>query len=283
MAIDYDKLKNYPPKEEDITYTTRDTILYAIGAGLGFDPSDERMLPFVYERALVALPTIAMAIGHPGWWLGAAGLEPGRVVHASKRMEVLAPMPIAGTVHTRSIVTGVDDKGPGKGALVHTQRDIWDKKTGVHISRQINTIMARGQGGFGGANTPALAPHTIPQRKPDLACALPTIPQQALIFRLMGDVHPVHVDPVFARANGFTGTILHGLATMAIATHAVLRSVCDYDTTRIKAVQCRFTKPVTPGDLIQTEMWKDGKTISFRSSVAARAAVVIDHGLVELN
>jgi len=282
MAIDYERLVNFPPKEEDITYTARDAILYAIGAGYGFDPADERQLPFIYERDLVATPTLAMAIGHPGWWLGEAGLEPGRVVHAEKRMEVLAPMPAAGMVHSRSIVTGVADKGPGKGALIHTQRDLWDKKTGAHLSRQVNTIMARGQGGFGGPNPPGKIPHAIPGRAPDRHCDLPTVPQQALIFRLSGDHHPVHVDPAFARANGFPGTILHGLATMAIATHAVLRAVCNYDAARIKAVQCRFTKPVAPGDLIRTEIWTDGAAISFRARVPAREAIVIDHGLVEL-
>jgi len=124
MAIDCDKLLNHPAKEEDVAYGQRDTMLYALGICLGFEPMDDRQLRFIYERDLVTFPTIAMAIGHPGWWLGAAGLESSRTVHAQKRMEVLAPMPVAGTVHTRSFVTGVDDKGPGRGALVHTQRDI---------------------------------------------------------------------------------------------------------------------------------------------------------------
>lgn len=283
MAIDLDKLLNFPAKEEDITYSKRDTILYALGICIGFEPMDERQLRYVYERDLIAFPTIAMAVGHPGWWLGDAGLEASRTVHAQKRMEVLAPMPAEGTVHTRSIVTGAEDKGPGKGMLVHTQRDIWDKRSGQHLSRQINTIMARGMGGIGGPKTPARTPHIVPERAPDLHCDLPTIPQQALLFRLNGDKHPIHVDPEFVRNSGFPHTILHGLATMAICAHAIVRSCCDYDASAIKGLECRFTKPVFPGDVIRTEIWRDGAQISFRARVSSRDEVVVEHGLFELD
>jgi acyl dehydratase len=69
---------------------------------------------------------------------------------------------------------------------------------------------------------------------------------------------------------------------MAIATHAVLRAVCGYDSARIKAVECRFTSPTFPGDKIVTEIWQDGKNVSFRSKVPARNVTTVDHGLVEL-
>ena len=282
VAIDFERLSHFPPREEDVSYTARDTILYALGIGLGFEPVDERQLRFVYERSLVAFPTIAMAIGHPGWWLGAAGLDPERVVHAAKRMEVLSPMPPAGTVHTRSVVTGVVDKGPGKAALIHTMRDIWDKPTGRHLSRQLNTIMARGQGGFGGPNSPAPAPLAMPARAPDIIGDIPTLPQQALLFRLSGDLHPVHVDPAFARRSGFQRPVLHGLATMAIAAHLVLREVCAYDVARVTAVECRFMKPVFPGDVISTEMWIEDAQVLFQCRVRGRDEVVLGSGLLEL-
>ncbi|MFO1190409.1 MAG: hypothetical protein U1E97_12705 [Alphaproteobacteria bacterium] len=51
MAIDYDRLMKFPPKEQEITYTKRDTMLYALGVGLGFDPLDEGQLQFVYEKS----------------------------------------------------------------------------------------------------------------------------------------------------------------------------------------------------------------------------------------
>jgi len=282
MAINYDLLQNYPPKEEDVVYDSRDTMLYALAIGLGFDPTDRRQLPFVYERDLVAFPTMAMALGHPGWWLGSAGLDASSTVHASKKIEILGTLPIEGKLHTRSVVTGVTDKGVGKHALVHTQRDLWDSATGHHLSRQINTIIARGQGGFGGPNPVSAPPVSMPSREPDAICSLPTISQQALFYRLCGDRHPLHVDPELALAGGFSRPILHGLASMGIAAHAVIRTACDYQINQVKTIECRFTNPVYPGDALHVRMWYDEPEVLFQVSVLERAEIVIDQGRLEL-
>ena len=282
MAINYALLQNYPPKEEDVVYDTRDTMLYALAIGLGFDPTDIRQLPFVYERDLMAFPTMAMALGHPGWWLGAAGLDASRTVHASKKIEILAALPISGKLHTRSIVTGVTDKGPGKHALVHTQRDLWDSATGNHLSRQINTIIARGQGGFGGPNLLGTPPVSMPLREPDAICSLPTISQQALFYRLCGDRHPLHVDPELALVGGFPRPILHGLASMGVAAHAVIRTACNYQINPVKTIECRFTNPVYPGDTLHVRMWYAEREVLFQASVLERSEIVIDQGRLEL-
>ncbi len=282
MAFKHELLRNYPPKEEDVVYDTRDTMLYALAIGLGFDPTDIRQLPFVYERDLVAFPTMAMALGHPGWWLGSAGLDASRTVHASKRIEILGTLPVEGKLHTRSVVTGVTDKGVGRHALVHTQRDLWDSATGNHLSRQINTIIARGQGGFGGPNPLSPLPVSMPLREPDAICRLPTILQQALFYRLCGDRHPLHVDPELALVGGFPRPILHGLASMGIAAHAVIRTACNYQIPLVKTIECRFTNPVYPGDTLQVRMWYAEKEVLFQASVLERAEIAIDQGRLEL-
>lgn len=61
MPLDYDKLLNWKPPEVRQKLARKDTILYALGLGLGADPMDERQLRFVYEKDLLALPTIATA------------------------------------------------------------------------------------------------------------------------------------------------------------------------------------------------------------------------------
>ncbi len=48
MAIDHDKILNWPFPPVEQTYTERDTILYALGLGLGADPMDEEQLRFVF-------------------------------------------------------------------------------------------------------------------------------------------------------------------------------------------------------------------------------------------
>ena len=54
--IDYEKLRNWPFRPVEHRYTVRDTILYALGLGCGYDPTAADELPFVYERGLKARP-----------------------------------------------------------------------------------------------------------------------------------------------------------------------------------------------------------------------------------
>ena len=44
-------------------------MLYALGVGLGHDPTDRAQLDFVYEKNLKALPTFAGLLGYPGFWV----------------------------------------------------------------------------------------------------------------------------------------------------------------------------------------------------------------------
>ena len=44
MAIDYDKLMAWPFEDVRHRYTQRDTMLYALGIGLGADPMNETEL-----------------------------------------------------------------------------------------------------------------------------------------------------------------------------------------------------------------------------------------------
>jgi acyl dehydratase len=126
------------------------------------------------------------------------------------------------------------------------------------------------------------APHAIPERAPDAVCDLPTRPETALIYRLSGDINPLHADPEFAKAAGFLRPILHGLATMGVAGHALLKTVCGYDPARLTAMSVRFTAPVFPGETIRTEIWRDGGVISFRARVMERNVVAIDSGRAEI-
>jgi hypothetical protein len=69
MAIDYAKLKAWPFKDVEQRYAAKDSILYALGIGLGHDPMDEQQLGFVYEKNLKTLPTMAVVLGYPGFWI----------------------------------------------------------------------------------------------------------------------------------------------------------------------------------------------------------------------
>ena len=272
MAIDYDRLMHWPFALVEQTYTEKDTMLYALGVGFGADPLDEGQLRFVFEeRDFVAVPTMAAVLGTPGFWLRdpATGVDWKQVLHGEQGIELHRPLPVATMVLAQTRVSEVIDKGEGRDALIYAQREIRDARTGERLATLSSTTVARGEGGFGGPTAAQPRPHTLPEREPDAVCELPTASQAALVYRLSGDPNPLHADPAVARAAGFDAPILHGLCTLGIAGHAVLRTYCDYDPARFTSMKLRFSAPVYPGELIRTEMWRDGDVVSFRSRAPA--------------
>lgn len=294
MTIDYDRLmaREFPVIHHD--YTSKDAILYALGVGLGADPLDERQLPFVYEPNLRMLPTMAAVIGHPGFWVREpdTGVDWLKVLHGEQAMTFHRPLPPGGTIRSQTRITGIVDKGVGKGALIHTEREGVDADSGETLFHVRQTTFARGDGGFnsGGGNDnaaersgPNTPPPPLPEREPELVCDLPTLPQAALIYRLSGDPNPLHADPEVAAQAGYRAPILHGLCTLGVAGHAVLKTCCAYDPTRLKSIRVRFTAPVFPGETLRTELWRNGNTVSFRTRVVERDTIVLGQGHAEIS
>jgi hypothetical protein len=126
MPIDYDKIKNWPFPDVVQAYTEKDSILYALGVGYGHDPMDEAQLRFVYEKNLLAAPTMPVVLGYPGFWMKdpASGIDWVKIVHGEQALRLHRPIPAAGTVIGRTRVKAVVDKGRDKGRTGHpgTQR-----------------------------------------------------------------------------------------------------------------------------------------------------------------
>lgn len=286
MAIDYDKIMNWPFEPVEQTYTANDTILYALGLGLGANPLDENELNFVFEEAenFAAIPTMAVVLAGPGFWVRDpnSGIDWQKVLHGEQEIELHAPVPTAATVVGQTRVTEIIDKGADKGALLYSEKTLTDKATGTLIATTRSTTFARGNGGFGGPTEPTRPVHKLPEREPDEFCDLKTLPQSALIYRLSGDNNPLHASPAVAAAAGFKAPILHGLCTLGVAGHALLKTCCDYDPARFKSLALRFSSPVYPGETIRTEIWRDGNVMSFRSRVVERDVVVLNNGKVEV-
>jgi acyl dehydratase len=282
--IDYDKLKAWRFPEVEHTYTVKDTILYALGVGLGADPVDEKQLGFVYEKNLQALPTMAVILGYPGMWMKNpdTGIDYAKIVHGEELIALHRPLPAAGTVFSRHRVTRIVDKGRGKGALVTYDKEVFDRGSGELLATVTHTTFCRGDGGIGQSDPAGPPPHRPPDMPPQTICEMLTSPRQALIYRLNGDMNPLHVEPAAARAVGFSRPILHGLGTFGVAGHALLKTFCDYDPAALKSLQVRFSAPVYPGETIRFEMWRDGRQVAFRARVVAREAVVLDNGLAEI-
>ena len=285
--IDPVRLMAEPLPRVEQTIGWRDCILYALGLGVGLDPLDEADLRFVDERRLKVEPTMANVMGYPGFWMREPrfGLDFEKTVHGEHAIRLHRPLASEAAVVGSSRITGLVDKGAGKGALIYVERAITDAADGALLATVRQTVFCRGDGGFGGTHgeIPAALSAT-PERTPDVSVDIPTSPQGALIYRLSGDYNPLHFDPAAAQRAGFARPILHGLATFGIAGHGLVKALCGGAPEALIAMGGRFSAPVYPGETVRIDAWRDGGgRASFRARVAERDVVVMSHGFAEIS
>ncbi len=278
MPIQPDRLVAYRLPEIAQTYAPRDAILYALGVGLGHDPCAREDLKFLIEDGLEVLPTFAVTLASPGMWIRAPefGVDFMKLVHAEQAASFHAPLATEADVVGSARVLSLTDRGPGRGAVLVLERTIRDARSDHAYCTLRQTLLLRGDGGFGGPAAPS-ARSIIPERPPDLRCRAVIDPRAALIYRLSGDRNPLHFDPDFATRAGFERPILHGLASYALAGVTVARA-CGFSPTRIRALQARFSGVVFPGDILEFRVWRDKGEATFQAFVGDRK--VLDQGQV---
>ncbi|MEM9428579.1 MAG: MaoC/PaaZ C-terminal domain-containing protein [Pseudomonadota bacterium] len=264
-------------------YGADDCILYALGLGLG-DPETQRHLRAVYEGAdgFAALPSFVNVLGTPPFWAKdpSTGLTWQKIVHGEQAFTLHAPLPVSAEIVGRTRLTGLIDKGAGRGALIYTEREI-SSADGVRLATVTSTLFARADGGFGGPDGPLKQVHTVPDRAPDAHFDVATSRRAALIYRLSGDKNPLHADPALAKKAGFERPILHGLCSMGIAAWSVPMALGG-DFTALEHLDVRFSAPVYPGETIRTEMWEDGDDIRLRARALERDTIVLNNGRARL-
>lgn len=288
MTIDPAKALGAPPTEERIRWTERDVLLYHLSLGAGSGAPADPELHLTYERGLAVLPTFAMVAGSgvsagpapvPSLDLPGIDIDLRRILHAGQDLEVHRPLPTAGTATLTSRVTELWDKG--KAAVIVRETTATDDD-GAPLWTSRMRIWARGAGGFGGESGPA-DDAGAPDRAPDLVLDTPTDPRQALLYRLNGDLNPLHADPEFARAAGFDAPILHGLASYGLLARTVVAGVLDGDPSRLGALSVRFAGTLLPGENLRTSVWRDGDLLHLYTSCPERDdAPVLTHATARI-
>lgn len=266
--IDYDRLKAHAFEPVIQRYDARDCMLYALGLNLGQDPLDLAELAYVAQtppRPVVSMP---MTLGRIGAWMRApeVGIDYRRIMVGEVELRLHAPLSPQAEIISRHEVVSVTDKGEGRGALVGVNRRISDRASGMLFAEYHQLTFCRADGGFAkdGRHDILLASPvwSRPARPADLVRVLPTSPRQALIYRLSGDLNPLHSDPKAAQAAGFARPVLHGLATMGMAAHALERAAAD-EGLRLSRIAARLSAPVLPGQVLTLHAWREGQEIRF--------------------
>lgn len=219
-----------------VHYDERDAILYALAVG-----AKATDLDLVYERDLRVLPSYGLALGV--WAVEAAAAlgvyDSTETLHASQSLTVHRALPVRGPLSMTGRIAAVWDKG--KAALVDIEATC-DEFTAVY------SIYVPGAGGWGGERGPAGSGQSVNEQR-DWHGACQTSLEQAALYRLTGDEHPVHIDPELARGNGFDRPILHGLCTLGFVAREVA-GAADAHPCDLRELTARFAAPVLPGALL---------------------------------
>lgn len=287
--ISYNTLRNWSFGVITHQYDQNDVIKYALGCGMGADPTDLKQLLFVFEKGLKVIPSMAAIIGSPGsWWrIPDTQVTWQKVLHAQQDVVFHQAMPITGNMHAYNRVTHLHDRGNNKGAIAGLTREIYDNdKKLIATASRIEVL--RADGGFSKFNGIHDSPPTRLQAIPTLDKSpsivdLPILPQGALLYRLNGDPNPLHADPTVAKNAGFTRPIFHGLGSFGYAAHAILKSCCNFEPTALKRLAVRFTSPVYPGETLRFSIWRrNANLVNFQAHSKEREILVLDCGLAEL-
>jgi acyl dehydratase len=278
VPIDVEKALAADLEPIEFSWTSSDIQLYHLGLGAGADPMDERELRYLTDNTPQVLPTFgnvavsfhmteAPTVQFPG-----IDIELAKVLHASEGVTVPGPIPTSGKAWSKQRFTEIWDKG--KAAVIVSESTVTDE-SGTVLWTTKRSIFARGEGGFGGERGPSTSVE-LPDRAPDAEIAIPTLPQQALLYRLCGDRNPLHSDPGFAKAAGFDRPILHGLCTYGIGAKAIVDRFLDADVSRVESYGARFAGTVIPGETLQANIWRhDGKYVGTLTAPSRDHTVVL--------
>src|SRR4051812_17580042 len=277
MPLDYERLRNLAPMETMHQVTRRDTILYALGVGIGAEhPTDPNELQYLYEEGLKLLPTMAVVIAYPGFWAKDPkyGLTWRKLLHGEQSIEIHAPLPVEGLFRGITTIDEIYDKGREKGALLLSSRRIYLEPHGEHVATVRQSVFLRADGGFGGRPDGAPKPHPMPEEAPQLTVRTRSPANQALIYRLSGDSNPLHLDPAVAAEAGFDRPILHGLATYGLVGRALVKALCEDRPERLRRMDVRVTAPLFPGETLGGGNWRPGDGSAALSAPHPRRGLV---------
>jgi acyl dehydratase len=283
MNLDYVRNLVFAPIVQ--RYDMRDSALYALSLGIGQNPLEDDELPYVYEgRGPLAVPSHCFTLCWPPFWHREpeTGIAWRRLLHGEQSFSLLRPLAVEGEVRAEHRISAVDDKGAGRGAVIHTAHDLFDAATGEPLARLRSTEFARDEGGAGAFGTPERLTRPLDiAGEPAQTCDFPTSQQAALLYRQASrDYMPVHADPDIARAAGFDRPISHGLNTFGFACRAVLKRFAPRQPERIASMAVRFAAPAFPGDTIRVELFETPDGLRFRAWAIERSILVLDRGEV---
>ncbi|KAH8653559.1 HotDog domain-containing protein [Xylariales sp. PMI_506] len=287
-----------------ISYTVRDIIAYNVALG---SSGTDLSRCFEGHPSFHALPTFAslpvidimgkVSLAMPEL---IPGFQPHNHVHGEHYLELKRPFPRRTAVAPTQLQTTariVDVVRRRTGVTVRVGITTIDAETGLEVCYNewtsfIMKVPGAGASTEDGASSQAAAiSRDPPNRAPDAVVAEKTSAEQGALYRAAsGDLNPLHIDPAVARAGGFAGPILTGTCTMGLGVKHIIDTFAAGDASRFKSVKLRLSRPVFPGEVVRTEMWRsspagsgDTTKIIYRQVAGGEDRVVISQAVVDLH
>ena len=223
-----------------------------------------------------------VTLGWPSFWHDEPGAEISwrRILHGEQSFMLHRPLPLQGTIRAEHRILAIEDKGVGRGALIHFATEIGDARTGEPLASLQSLQFLRDEGGCGAFGVPPAPSSAYRPEDPPTACLdYRTSKHAALLYRQASrDYMPIHADPEVARAAGFERPISHGLNTFGLACRAILKRLAPRAPERLRSMSARFVAPALPGDTIRVELYGNGPRVRFRALALERNILVLDRG-----
>jgi acyl dehydratase len=272
----------FTTKPYSLVYDWKTLATYTLGIGAKRDE-----LSYLFEGiqgGMKVYPTFAVVPAYDAIveLLGKSGGNIAMVVHGGQTVRAHRAIPSGGEIKTTGTLKGIYDLKKFGQVILETNSSI----NGEPVFDTVWSIIFRGAGGFNGPRPPEAPdePSAPKDRAPDWTFEEATSPEQALLYRISGDINPLHADPQFAAMVGFPqGPILHGLCTYGFVARAIAKKSAAGDATKIRTYAAQFRKPVWPGDTIVTQGWQlDGGKVAVVASVQGRPDPVLTNAWAEI-
>lgn len=232
----------------ELRWTVEEELLHALAAGA---TAAHRVWEGAPSRPFASfLATLAFRSAGP--WLAEAQIDAAQAMIGEVELVRRGPWPAARAARVHGELLGRWDLGPM--ALVRV-RQAFDTEAGP-LGEVTLGIYVRGAGGFGGPRPPRAPRERLPDAPPE-SVPVALAANAALLYRLLGDPNPLHVDPAAAaRFPDVTGgrPIAHGLLGVA----AVERALEDRFGVELRAARLRLNRPLWPGEGAELLVWRSG-------------------------
>ena len=283
-------LQRLKTEYRQMDYNWRDVALYALAVGA--HPED---LIYFYEKGLKAIPTFGTL---PCWsaihtvpripapfpvsfMIGDMLGDRFSSLQMEQELVIHRPIdPIKGTFIYQDKVSGVYDRGPGKGLVVASEMQVFDEAGAPVCTNRAATLFKK-FGGFGGPPLPKAAVE-IPACDPDFEVGDYIGKTQNILFRLTGDTNLVHVDPSFAVGLGYERPFMQGLCLYGYACRMAISCLTPGEPERMRHMYAQMRSVTFPDTHVKMQIWTQADGLAyFRLINTLQDVPILDRGIFE--